>query len=69
MAAMNVDVWDDGDALQRLVDGRLTMEPQTLREGMSIALNSHMEHEAAAFNFVVGIVLRWVAVRPLRAGS
>ncbi|HVV12832.1 NAD(P)/FAD-dependent oxidoreductase [Amycolatopsis sp.] len=32
-AAMNVNVWDDGDALKRLVDGRLAVSPQTLREG------------------------------------
>ncbi|MDQ0379665.1 NAD(P)/FAD-dependent oxidoreductase [Amycolatopsis thermophila] len=33
MAAMNVNMWDDGDALQALVDGDAQVTPQQLREG------------------------------------
>jgi 3-phenylpropionate/trans-cinnamate dioxygenase ferredoxin reductase subunit len=31
-AAMNVNMWDDGDALQSLVDGRVRVEPKQLQE-------------------------------------
>lgn len=31
-AAMNVNMWDDGDALQALVDGQTKVEPKQLRE-------------------------------------
>ena len=43
--------------------------PQPLGRGMSITPSSHMEHEAVAFNFAVGIALLWVATRPRRARS
>jgi len=43
--------------------------PQSLAGGMSISPGSHMEHEAAAFNFAVGIALVWVVARPRRARS
>ena len=32
-AAMNVNVWDDGAALKSLVDGRVTVTPEQLRDG------------------------------------
>jgi NADPH-dependent 2,4-dienoyl-CoA reductase/sulfur reductase-like enzyme len=32
-AAMNVNMWDDGDALQRLVDTQAEVEPAQLRDG------------------------------------
>ncbi|HVW41372.1 MAG TPA: zf-HC2 domain-containing protein [Amycolatopsis sp.] len=43
--------------------------PQQVGGGMSVAPSSHMEHEAVAFNFAVGIVLLWVTARPRRARS
>jgi hypothetical protein len=32
-AAMNVNQWDDGEALQALVDAQATVTPEQLREG------------------------------------
>ncbi|MEU3275072.1 FAD-dependent oxidoreductase [Saccharomonospora sp. NPDC006951] len=32
-AAMNVNMWDDGDALQALVEGRAQVDAETLRQG------------------------------------
>ena len=32
-AAMNVNMWDDGDALQELVDSGRKVEPDTLANG------------------------------------
>lgn len=32
-AAMNVNVWDDGEALKRMVDGQLAVDEQTLTNG------------------------------------
>ncbi|PRX47139.1 NAD/ferredoxin-dependent reductase-like protein [Prauserella shujinwangii] len=32
-AALNVNVWDHGDALQRIVDGQLAVAEETLRTG------------------------------------
>lgn len=32
-AAMNVNDWDHGDALNRLVDGQLTVDEDTLKHG------------------------------------
>ncbi|HKS44687.1 MAG TPA: zf-HC2 domain-containing protein [Amycolatopsis sp.] len=43
--------------------------PQPMGDGMSIAPSSHLEHEAAAFNFAVAVALLWVAARPNRARS
>ncbi|NKQ56609.1 hypothetical protein HFP15_27400 [Amycolatopsis sp. K13G38] len=43
--------------------------PQPVAKGMSVAPGSHMEHEAAAFNFAVGVALVWVVARPRRARS
>ncbi|WAL66691.1 zf-HC2 domain-containing protein [Amycolatopsis cynarae] len=43
--------------------------PQPLGDGSTVAPGSHMEHEAVAFNFAVGIALLWVLSRPGRAGS
>lgn len=43
--------------------------PQPLGDGSTAVPGSHMEHEAVAFNFAVGIALLWVLSRPGRAGS
>jgi predicted anti-sigma-YlaC factor YlaD len=43
--------------------------PQPMGNGMSVEPGSHLEHEAAAFNFAVAVALLWVAARPRRARS
>jgi predicted anti-sigma-YlaC factor YlaD len=34
---------------------------------MTIQPGAHIEHEAVAFNFAVGVALLWVAARPVKA--
>jgi predicted anti-sigma-YlaC factor YlaD len=41
--------------------------PQPMAAGMIVAPTSHLEHEAVAFNFAVGVALLWGAARPGRA--
>lgn len=41
--------------------------PQPMTAGMTIQPSSHIEHEAVAFNFAVGVALLWVAARPKKA--
>ncbi|MTD54206.1 hypothetical protein GKO32_09490 [Amycolatopsis sp. RM579] len=41
--------------------------PQPMPGGMQIEPGSHVEHEAVAFNFAVGVALLWVASRPRNA--
>ncbi|HJQ48513.1 MAG TPA: hypothetical protein VJ870_19645 [Amycolatopsis sp.] len=43
--------------------------PRPMSAGMPVAPNTHMEHEAVAFNLALGIALLWVAARPGRARS
>lgn len=43
--------------------------PQSMGDGVVVAPSSHLEHEAAAFNFAIGVALLWVAARPGRARS
>ncbi|HVV10961.1 zf-HC2 domain-containing protein [Amycolatopsis sp.] len=43
--------------------------PQPMGSDGLVDPGSHMEHEAVAFNFAVGVVLLWVAARPGRARS
>ncbi|GHF29595.1 hypothetical protein GCM10017786_74490 [Amycolatopsis deserti] len=47
----------------------LLFMPQPMADGMSVQPGSHLEHEAAAFNFAIAIALLWAAAKPRQARS
>ncbi len=47
----------------------LLFVPQRMADGMAVQPGSHLEHEAAAFNFAIAIALLWAAAKPRQARS
>ncbi len=47
----------------------LLFVPQRMGDGMVVQPGSHVEHEAAAFNFAIAIALLWAAAKPRQARS